>query len=124
MGFKEKKYLVLAVCWLCAITFASLASTVFVEDVDTGFEVSDKFVHAIFYFVNTLLLYLHFKNTTVKYPLLKVSLFSLVYGIIIEVLQYIMPYNRAFEITDIAANTVGILTAIFLIKLMLAVKKR
>ncbi|MCM5661875.1 VanZ family protein [Galbibacter mesophilus] len=117
-------YLVSAILWLCAITVGSLLSGNMVREVDTGFDIPDKLVHGIFYFGNTLLFYLYFRKTSLKNEIIKVSVFSFLYGILIEVLQHVMPYERSFDVKDILANTVGILIAIFLIKFCLALSMR
>ncbi|QLE01459.1 VanZ family protein [Galbibacter sp. BG1] len=117
-------YLSIAVFWLCAITVASLISVDLVHEVESEIEVSDKLVHGIFYFVNTVLFYLYLRKTPLKNPLLKISLFSFVYGMLIEVLQYVMPFERSFDLKDVLANSIGILIAIFLIKFWLAYQMR
>jgi len=48
--------------------------------------------------------------------LLKVSLFSFLYGIIIEVLQLLMQFGRSAEMSDVVANAIGILAAVLLIQ--------
>jgi len=117
-------YLFLAVLWLFCITVASLVSVEIVKEVESGIEVSDKLVHGIFYFVNTVLFYCYFKKINLKRAISKVSLFSFAYGIIIELLQYVLPYERSFDLRDIIANLVGILIAIFLINFYLARRLR
>lgn len=117
-------YLFLAILWLFCITVASLVSVDIVKEVESGIEVSDKLVHGIFYFVNTVLCYCYFKKIDLKRVITKVSLFSFIYGIIIELLQYVLPYERSFDLRDIFANLVGVLTAIFLINFYLATRLR
>ncbi|WP_335965583.1 VanZ family protein [Galbibacter sp. PAP.153] len=124
LALHKNTYLFLAVSWLCLITLASLVSVKVVQEVEHGIEVPDKLVHGVFYFVNTLLFFLYFNKSQIKNAIVKVSLFSFVYGIIIEVLQYVLPYERSFDLKDIIANSVGILTAIFLIKYALITRLR
>ena len=64
------------------------------------------------------------KKINLKRAISKVSLFSFAYGIIIELLQYVLPYERSFDLRDIIANLVGILIAIFLINFYLARRLR
>ena len=69
--------------------------------------------HFIAYFFVSMLgfcLYLRKHN----FQKLVYSLFFL--SIILEVLQFIVP-NRAFEISDVSANFVGVLVAYFLVKI-------
>ncbi len=51
-----------------------------------------------------------------KKPMLGLFLFSVAYGIVIETLQFVMPYGRAAEIWDILANLSGALFGVLLIK--------
>lgn len=113
---KKIYFLLVAVLWLLLVTLACLVPVGVVRDVEPAFKVSDKIAHGVFYFVNTILLFLYFYKNESKGILLKVSIFSFVYGIIIEVLQYELPFGRSAEIRDVLANGIGILTAIFLIK--------
>ncbi|WP_342156605.1 VanZ family protein [Joostella sp. CR20] len=120
MGLNKTTYLLFAALWLLGVTIGSLVSVSVVNEVETNIRVSDKLVHGIFYFGNTILWYCYLRKANFKNVLPKVSLFSFVYGIVIEVLQYILPYDRSFDLKDILANSVGILIAIFLINFWLA----
>ena len=75
--------------------------------------------HFISYFYVSMLglcLYLRSHN----FQKLVYSLFFL--SIILEVLQFILPY-RAFEIYDVSANFAGVLVAYFLVKIYLLFSK-
>ncbi len=124
LELKKEYYLFFAISWLVLITIASLISVDLVKEVESGIEVSDKLVHGIFYFVNTILFYCYFKKAGLRNTVIKISLFSFIYGILIEVLQYVLPYERSFDLKDILANSIGILTAIFLISFCLASRLR
>jgi VanZ family protein len=106
----------MAVLWLFLVTLACLIPAGIVRDVEPVFKISDKLAHGFFYFVNTILCFLYFYKPGLKGILLKVSLFSFVYGIIIEVLQLMLPFGRSAEMNDVLANGTGILTAILLIR--------
>lgn len=86
------------------------------RDVEPDFKISDKIAHGFFYFVNTILCFLYFYKPDLKGILLKVAIFSFVYGIVIEVLQLVLPFGRSAEFTDVLANGIGILLAILLLK--------
>ena len=113
------KFLLAATFWLLAVAVASLISAMYLPKVDVGFTFFDKLVHAAFYLIAVFLLYLHFRRQQDSRILLKIGAFCFLYGTIIEVLQYVMPYNRGFEFGDMIANGVGILLAILLIKFVL-----
>lgn len=113
---RKSYYLIMAALWLIAVTLACLVPVGVVRDVEPDFKISDKIAHGFFYFVNTILCFLYFYKPGLKGILLKVSLFSFIYGIIIEVLQFELPFGRSAEIEDVLANSVGILTAVLLIQ--------
>lgn len=113
---RKPYYLIIAVLWLIVVTLACLVPVGIVRDVEPDFKISDKIAHGFFYFVNTILCFLYFYKPGLKGILLKVSLFSFIYGIIIEVLQLVLPFGRSAEIYDVLANGIGILTAVLLIR--------
>ncbi len=112
---RKEIYLIAAAGWTIFITVLSLVS--FSGTTTIKSPVSDKLVHAVFYLAFTLLWYSYLKERRKKYILLKLFLTAVVYGIIIEVLQYMMPYGRNFDTKDILANTAGGFLGIILIKI-------
>jgi VanZ family protein len=72
----------------------------------------DKIIH---FFQYGLLAYLFFKaiNTTFEFTLRRISFLVItigfLYGVIIECLQYPLPY-RSFSFLDIGANLLGLIT--------------
>ena len=121
---KKYGYLIAGSFWLLSVALASLVSSAFIPKVDIEFTYTDKLVHALFYMIATFLLYLHFRNSEDQNILLKIGAFCFGYGMVIEVLQYAMPYDRAFEWADMMANASGIFLAIALIKFVLAPVRR
>lgn len=97
------------------MVFITLLSLFSFSGIDTGgFDIphTDKLVHVVFYFVAVVLgsLCLGERRTgkhNGKSLVLPVIVFSVIYGIIIEGLQWIMPFNREADIWDIAANSLG-----------------
>jgi len=84
----------------------------------------DKLGHLVFHFGITFMWFLFWKttrNNENKFALLKAFLFSFFFGIIIEILQKYFATNRAADVNDVYANSVGaliaVLTIVFLIKL-------
>ncbi len=103
------------------ITLFSLFS--FPDDVTGGIDIAhmDKMVHFTFHCVLVvlgILAYKERKGQTFKigWAITQFFVFSLVYGIIIEVLQYYMPFDRSAEFWDVLANLSGALVGILLIK--------
>lgn len=117
------KFLLAAAVWLLSVAIASLISASFLPKVDVGISFMDKLVHATFYMVATFLLYLHFRKSQDNRIFYKIGVFCFLYGTIIEVLQYALPYNRAFEWMDMIANGTGVVLAILLIKFALRPKQ-
>jgi len=118
---KKHLFTISFVSWLVLITLASLFS--FSEDVSSGINIPyfDKIVHFIFHCVLVIFGVFSFIENqndvfNLKKALNKLVLFSIIYGISIEVLQYVMPFNRAAEIWDVLANTLGAFAGVLLIK--------
>lgn len=121
---KNLKFLIAGILWLLIVAIASLVSVSYIPEVNVGFSFADTLAHAIFYLIATFLLYLHFRKSSDNRTLFKIGMFCFVYGTVVEVLQYVMPYNRAFEWTDIFANATGVILAIVLIKFVLEPYRR
>ena len=117
MELKVNIYFAAALIWTILITVLSLVSFQGIDLTDNP--VPDKAVHGVFYAIFTVLWYLFLKRKKIKYLLLKIFLFSFMYGTIIEVLQGVMPLGRNFDIKDILANATGALTGVILIKIYL-----
>ena len=104
--------------WISLILFLSLAS--FSKISQVKIENGDKYVHFVLYLVLTVLLfYSRFLQTvnSKKVKILLSLLFSIVFGIIIELMQKELTVNRQFEWSDILANTCGsFVAAMFLHK--------
>jgi VanZ family protein len=77
---------------------------------------ADKYVHAIFYLIFTLLWFNCFKDT-LKRALLSVFLAAIAYGILIEIMQGLFTQTRQADIKDVAANSFGAILAALIILL-------
>jgi len=76
----------------------------------------DKFVHFIFYFVLTALVYIYLINKYIKSQAIVYAIvFCVFYGMIIEVLQEAITVNRKMELLDVLYNCSGVLIASLLI---------
>ena len=78
---------------------------------------ADKIVHAIMYFGITGMLMLnqtsYFRNQITKVQLYFAFLFSVGFGILMEIIQYFLPW-RSGSIYDLIANTFGTIIAIII----------
>ncbi|WP_158657074.1 VanZ family protein [Maribacter cobaltidurans] len=105
------------------VTFSSLFSFKGVQMGSFAFNVPhvDKLVHFIFYFIMVILGFLALRNDfkhrfSLKRTLLWIVLFSIIYGIIIEVLQYTITVDRQGDILDALANSLGAFMGLLLVK--------
>ena len=105
--------------WSGIITFFCLAKF---DNVPLGNVTNlDKVVHAFFYFVLTTLSFLFLKNRSSSVSpsryLIFSFLFSVVFGIGIEIIQGYFTENRHADVFDVIANTSGAALSILLIVL-------
>jgi ABC-type transporter Mla maintaining outer membrane lipid asymmetry permease subunit MlaE len=82
----------------------------------------DKFLHFLMYFIFSLILYLDLRKyiNSLKnkyFGYLYIFFISLVWGVIIELIQYYILSYREGSVADIIANIGGILTGIFFVLL-------
>ncbi|WP_163718453.1 VanZ family protein [Mangrovibacterium lignilyticum] len=70
----------------------------------------DKIVHFTLYFVLTLSAFTTLKlmKTRINTILILSGFFSL--GLLIEILQFILPFNRSFSVYDLIANSIGFIS--------------
>lgn len=106
---------------MIVITLFSLFS--FPDDISHGITIPhfDKIVHFTFHCVLVVLAVCAAQERkkdvfNLKGALVAFFLLSVIYGLLIEVLQYYMPYGRAAEIYDVLANISGALLGVLLIK--------
>ena len=109
---ERKFWLAVAVLWTLTILVLCLVS--FNELPKVGLKEADKYGHIAFHFIFTLLWFQYFKLTLRK-PVLKIFLGSLLYGGLIEILQGTLTATRKADLHDIAANTFGALLAVIII---------
>lgn len=106
---RTNKYLALALLWTVCVTIACLISGTEVPNVDIGVENVDKIVHFTFYAVFSILWFVYLKTTFVnpKWLYLKVFIFAVSFGIIIEICQSVFTDSRQADVVDAIANTLG-----------------
>lgn len=120
---RKSIYTILFISWVVIITMLSLFS--FSEmDLDTGslnVPYADKIVHFTFYMVFGVAGSLSLRERTMgnlglRKTLLIVLVFAILYGILMEVLQYTLTMDRMAELGDVLANTLGAFAGIGLIR--------
>jgi len=105
----ELKFVLLAVAWTVLITVLSLISFERTPSFMLQLPFKDKLVHFIFYFVFVVLWCFGLHKT----DKIKILLIAVVYGIIIEILQYVLTENRTADFYDVLANSLGAFLAFF-----------
>ena len=106
----------LAIGWTAIVTYYSLVGSSEIPSMPNNF---DKLGHIAFYFGTTVTWFLYFNsrksNKGYKKALIIAFLFSLFYGILMEVCQGLFTTTRQPDIKDIFANTFGAILASCLI---------
>ena len=97
------------------ITVLSLVRLGNIPKLNTGF--NDKIAHFLFYAILCLMWFLSFYAFKVKRSLFAASAFSILFGIIIEIIQDQATVYRTAEVLDFLANTIGALAMTILIYL-------
>lgn len=112
-----KSLLFIALTFTAFITVGSLISSTSIPDLH--FQVSDKLIHSVSYFILVVLWFLFFFSITTDNKFYKIlticSIAAFIYGILIEVLQGKLIETRTADVLDVFANGLGILVAIMLL---------
>jgi len=119
LDYKVKIFQAVFVLWVITITILSLVEPENFTKIDV--KNSDKYVHFITYFWLTFLLYLALPKNQLNLNsrLLFSFLFSVIYGIIIELLQGLVTVKRQPEIMDVFSNTFGSFIAVLFVLFLL-----
>ena len=113
----------LSLVYLTIVAFLSLLPPKDFPDIPL-FPGADKIVHTCMYLGLTWLACwsMHAEVKRVWYYL--IILFSISWGIVMEIFQYIMHFGRSFDLYDIAGNSIGTLIGVLIYILMAQIKKR
>lgn len=114
----KKLALFAAIGYSAALALVSLIKLTNVPDV--GVDFGDKIFHFLAYFVLTFLwfgAFLYNFNFKKSKAITYASIFSVFFGIVIEVLQGTITAYRSLDIYDVVANTFGVLLAVVIIAL-------
>ena len=115
----KKTYLWLALLSTCIVTVLSLVT---IGNIGSSIPIpnKDKYVHFTFYFVFVVVWFLFAKRTNRTKKIKWIVLFSAIgYGILMEISQGIIPINRSPEVMDVLANSIGAITGLIFITIIL-----
>lgn len=113
--------------WMTLITILSLIPISGMEEEGLDFPYIDKVVHFVFHAVGTVLGCYFLKEVSSRKRSLPQTLWLvvgslLIYGIIIEVIQYAFTSWRSGDITDVLADLLGALAGAAALRLFYSVK--
>jgi VanZ family protein len=113
----------LSLVYLTIVAFLSLLPPKDFPDIPL-FPGADKVVHTCMYLGLTWLACwsMHAEVKRVWYYL--IILFSISWGVVMEIFQYIMHLGRSFDLYDIAGNSIGTLIGVLIYILMAQLKRR
>jgi VanZ family protein len=101
------------------IAYGSLASGENIPETRIlNWEHADKLVHALMYMVFSLVLTAANTRLLKKYSLLYAIVISIIYGGIMEILQFTLTQTRHAEFWDMGANALGAITGAYLFLLI------
>ena len=105
----------LSIFYTIALTILSLIPLKDLPNLNRGFD--DKIGHFLFYAIFCMTWFLSFHSLKIKRSLFAATAFSILFGLIIELLQGEVSYYRTTDVYDFLANTLGTLTMATLIQL-------
>ncbi|MCF6295234.1 MAG: VanZ family protein [Flavobacteriaceae bacterium] len=105
----KKILLIFAISYTLVLAILSLINVGSLPRLGSNFD--DKIFHALAYGLLVLLWYFTLHSFKKVKPIFIAALCSIIYGIIIEVLQGQLTMVRNFEILDILANCIGVIIA-------------
>jgi glycopeptide antibiotics resistance protein len=116
----KKIFLIAALFWTGVILFFCLENAKDIPQINIPY--IDKMIHAIFHFVFTALWFLYFKkkmspSNNVR-PLVWSFVFSLLFGIAIELMQQYITLTRTADVIDVLANTLGASLAVLAVNVL------
>ena len=120
MHNKKSTYLFcLALFWTIIVSFLSLAT---IGDIGSSFPIEnkDKYVHFTFYFIFVIVWFLYANKTNIAKKVKWIVLFSAIgYGVLMEICQGLFTSNRAPDVLDVIANSLGAITGLLFITMIL-----
>lgn len=116
----KKWSLPIVIVYALILTISSLALVKGIPSL--GFTFDDKIYHSLAYLIFTLLVYNYCNFKNYKNAITISVIFVSTYGIIIEVLQYVLTTYRTFDIYDAIANVLGALFAAIMLRFLIKLK--
>ncbi len=114
-----------SIIWAILILIACTCRIQTNSGMDLDIPFLDKIVHFVMYLILGAIVTFEFRRITPKYYhkyIFKILIISIVYGIVIEVVQYFLPW-RGFEFADMIADGLGAAAGIYGIKYLVFDKK-
>jgi VanZ family protein len=112
----KKWALPILILYALALTIFSLVR---LNDIPSlGFSFDDKIYHFVAYFIFTVFAFNFCRKQVWTYTLLIAATSVIVFGIIIEVLQFTMTSYRTLDVYDIIANTLGALISAVVLRFL------
>ena len=105
--------LILAIGYTIVLAIVSLMAITSPLNIGTNYD--DKIFHIFAYAILVLLWYFTLHRLKIANPIFIAALFSVIYGIILEVLQGQFTIVRKLDILDVFANCIGVMIASFFI---------
>ena len=109
----KKIVLIPAIGYTIVLAIVSLMAITTPLNIGTNYD--DKIFHIFAYGILFILWYFTLLRLKTAMPIFKAVLFSVFYGIIIEVLQGQFTIVRKLDILDVLANCIGVMIASFFI---------
>lgn len=109
----KRVLLILTICYTLVIAVLSLVNIKSLPKLGSSFD--DKIFHALAYGVLALLWYSTLNRLKIAKPIFITALVSIIYGIILEVLQGQLTIVRSLEMLDVLANCIGVIIALLFI---------
>ena len=73
----------------------------------------DKLIHFIMYLIFALIWGLKIENFSERK--IKISAYLILFGLVLEILQHLLPFGRYFDLGDFIANATGVLFGVFIL---------
>ena len=105
----KKLLLLLAICYTLVLAVLSLVTISTLPEIGTDYD--DKIFHVFAHGILFSLWYFTLNSYKIIRPTFIAVLFSVIYGIIIEVLQGLLTIARYFDTLDVLANCIGVVIA-------------
>jgi len=107
----KKILLIFAISYTIALAIFSLINVRSLPRLGSNFD--DKIFHALAYGLLVLSWYVALNSLKKAKPIFIAALFSIIYGIILEVLQGQVTVSRNVDVLDVLANCIGVMVMSF-----------